>query len=616
MIGSLSRMSGFVALALFSAATQAAIDNKGTEFFVSFNRNYTAPSVEMHLTADVATNVTLEYPVNSPTFTTTVAVNPGAVTIVSLPQAAAQGWAPNAVSNNAVHLTAPLEFVAYAINRAQATSDAALALPVDTFNTRYIAASYRPAFDASQFNVVAAFDNTVVTITPSVDLVGHAAGVPFSVTLDRGEGYYGQSLSSPAYDLTGTLIEATRPVGVSNGDACTQVPNGVIACDHLFEIAQPVQSWGLEVPVANLPLRTAGSIYRILASENGTTIYQDGASIGMINAGKFIETSPLAGNHVFSGTAPIFVVQYMTGQGSPGTSGTGDPAMGNMVPSQQYLRDYTFSTVGASQFAQNFLTVVAANADVGTLMLDGSPIAAGSFSAVPGTSLSAAVVALGQGTHTTSSTRPHGITVEGYNSYDSYLYPGGALFQFINPQGDVNPPMCSVTTNPGPPPSASGMATDNRPTEDTNGNGVLDPGEDLNSNGQIDKDTGIFFVELLDAVNTQLARTFTPGDPSVAFTVSLVNSGTSGSGKVRATDGAGNTCESPVTLSVNTTPKRCDVDADGDIDRNDIGLITAARNKPASGPNDPRDADANGTINVLDARQCTTKCTRNSCAVN
>lgn len=616
MTGVMSRAFWLAVLTLFSVAMQAAVDNKGTEFFVAFNPNISVPAVEVHLTADAPTNVKVEWPVNSPTFSTTVAVNPGAVTIVSLNPNVSQSWVSGTVLNNVVHLTAPLEFVAYAINRATATSDAALALPVDTFNTKYIAAGYRPAFVAGQFTVVAAFDNTQVTITPSTALSpGRPAGVPFSVTLNRGQGIYFAS-AGVGLDLTGTIIEATRPVGVSNGDACTQVPNGTVACDHLFEVAQPVQSWGLEVPVANLPLRTAGSIYRILASENGTTVFRDGVSIGTINAGQFIETAPLPGNHVFAGSAPIFVVQYMTGQGSPGTSGTGDPSMGNMVPSQQYLRQYTFSTVGGSQFAQNFLTVIAANSDVGALMLDGAPIAAGSFTAVPGTSLSAAVVALGQGTHTSSSSQPHGITVEGYNSFDSYLYPGGALFQFINPQGDVNPPLCSVTVNPGPPSSASGTATDNRPSEDTNSNSVLDPGEDLNNNGQIDKDTGVFFVELVDAVNTQLTRTFTPGDPGVSFTVNLVNTGVSGSGKVRATDGAGNTCESPVTLNVNVTPRRCDVDADGDIDRNDIGLITAARNKPASGANDPRDADGNGTINVLDARKCTTQCTRTSCAAN
>ena len=60
----------------------------------------------------------------------------------------------------------------------------------------------------------------------------------------------------------------------------------------------------------------------------------------------------------------------------------------------------------------------------------------------------------------------------------------------------------------------------------------------------------------------------------------------------------------------------CDVNNDGVIDRADIALITAARNLPASGSTDPRDADGDGRITVLDARKCTLSCTYPVCAPN
>ena len=63
------------------------------------------------------------------------------------------------------------------------------------------------------------------------------------------------------------------------------------------------------------------------------------------------------------------------------------------------------------------------------------------------------------------------------------------------------------------------------------------------------------------------------------------------------------------------SPLACDVDVDRDIDRNDIALITQARNLPASGPTDPRDPDRDGTITVNDARICTQRCTLAQCAV-
>lgn len=534
-------------------ASFAALDNKGKDFIVSFLFNSlgraVSEQVQLHLTGDVATTVTVEYPVNSPTFTTTVNVVPGSVSIVTLPLSASFGWSIDNIGNNSIRAFADQEFVVYMINRRIASTDAALALPIDTMNNEYLVLDYNPRFVGAQFNVTAAFDNTTVTITPSTSMVGRAAGVPFSVIINRGEAYFGRGLTTALSNtLTGTIISSDKPVGVTNGNGCTQVPTGVAACDHIFEVAQSVQSWGTRVMVVNLPNRPNGTIYRILASEDDTTITQDGTGIGVLNRGEFIETAQIAGSHIFEANKPIFVGQYMTGQNATNAT-LGDPAMGNMVPSQQYLSDYTFSTVGDNQFAQNFLTVIAENADVGSLLLDGILIPAAEFTPINSTGFSSAVVILSQGSHTTSSSLPHGITVEGYNSYDSYIYPGGALFQFINPVGDANPPVCSLVAglDPG---TLDGTAQDNRPTEDTNGNGVLDPGEDLNGNGKIDVDTGIFFVDL-EPGSTNLTitvETFVPGDGTVGFNVAPIDVNLPAIGTVVATDGAGNTCEEQVNL--------------------------------------------------------------------
>ena len=217
-----------LALVALSAASAQDIDNKGTDFYMGFMPNpLGAPSIEVHLTADVATNVTVQYPVNSPTFDTTVPVTPGSITVVIVPISASSGWSFGSVQNNAVRAFAPDEFVAYMINRAPFTSDAALALPVDALNTDYRVFSYTPQFVGSQFVIVAAFDNTTVTITPTAPLrSGQPAGTPFNVTLDRGEGWYGISTGSSGdgNDLTGTLIEANKPITLTNGDGVRRCP--------------------------------------------------------------------------------------------------------------------------------------------------------------------------------------------------------------------------------------------------------------------------------------------------------------------------------------------------------------------------------------------------------
>ena len=527
-------------LALPSFTLAQVVDNKGTDFYMGFMPNTLgigAPSIEVHLTADVATNVTVQYPVNAPTFDTTVPVTPGTITVVTVPVNAANGWTFGAVQNNAVRAFGPSEFVAYMINRAPFSSDAALALPVDALNTDYRVFSYTPQFVGSQFLFVAAFDNTTVTVTPSAPLrSGEPAGTPFNVTLDQGEGWYGISAgaSGAGNDLTGTLVEADKPITLTNGDGCTQVPPGTTACDHIFEVAQPLASWGNDVVVSPLPNRPFGSRYRVLASEDNTTVMLDGGAFATLNAGQFAETSTISGPHVFNADKPIFVAQFMTGVTGSG-SAVGDPAMGNMTPSEQYLSAYTFSTVGGGQFVDHFLSVIAENDDVsnGTITLDGTPIPAASFTSIPNTSFSFAQIELVEGTHSTSSGGVHGITAEGYNSADSYIYPGGARFQFINQGEDDTSPVCAGTLNGT---TFSGMATDLLSDDPEN--------------------RGIFFVVLSDdSENLALAvDPFTPGDESVSYTVTLVDPTMDGTGSVVVTDGAGNICSTPIEILVDGGP--------------------------------------------------------------
>jgi hypothetical protein len=67
--------------------------------------------------------------------------------------------------------------------------------------------------------------------------------------------------------------------------------------------------------------------------------------------------------------------------------------------------------------------------------------------------------------------------------------------------------------------------------------------------------------------------------------------------------------------SLNVTPVILgDLDGDGDVDRNDINIIIAHRNQPASACPEC-DIDGDGTITVLDARKLILMCTRPRCAV-
>jgi len=72
-------------------------------------------------------------------------------------------------------------------------------------------------------------------------------------------------------------------------------------------------------------------------------------------------------------------------------------------------------------------------------------------------------------------------------------------------------------------------------------------------------------------------------------------------------NGIGDACET-------AEPRMCSVDSDGDVDIFDIRAILSARGQPASGPDDPRDANGNAVIDALDARVCVLQCDRPRCA--
>jgi hypothetical protein len=60
--------------------------------------------------------------------------------------------------------------------------------------------------------------------------------------------------------------------------------------------------------------------------------------------------------------------------------------------------------------------------------------------------------------------------------------------------------------------------------------------------------------------------------------------------------------------------RKCDMDNDGDIDSNDIRVITGLRGRTVPPADIRADADNNGIININDARACTLQCTRLNCA--
>jgi Bacterial Ig-like domain (group 2)/Dockerin type I domain len=72
---------------------------------------------------------------------------------------------------------------------------------------------------------------------------------------------------------------------------------------------------------------------------------------------------------------------------------------------------------------------------------------------------------------------------------------------------------------------------------------------------------------------------------------------------------------STTSVSISSSGIRGDFDGNGVVDKNDLNIILAALNTPASGPTDARDLNHDGIINALDTRILVTLCNYPGCAV-
>ncbi len=434
------------AVGLLTADPALALDYQGRDFVLAFLpglvEQRTADGilpprrrVSLQLASDVGATVTVEYPLGAPTFTRTVYVPAESVLTVELPEAASSAWPAGLVARNAVRAStsdpAPARFTVTLVNTIRFASDSGLALPRAALGVDYltIMPAVSPVKAANTFVVAAVEDGTTVTITPTSDLQGgFPAAVPFVVTLDAGEGFYGRSdLFLTGVDLTGTSIVADRPVTVTNGDFCARIPNAASACDHVFEVAVPTTRWGRTVPVVPLPARPAGSIYRVVAAENGTTLSLNGGFLATLDRGDFVDTAPLTGFHLFTGDRPIAVMQMMTGATTAADGVFGDPATGNMLPVEDFAARHVFATVAYGAFDEHWMALIAdaGDAAAGAVVLNGVPIPAAAFTPITGSAFAGTLRPLPPGTHHTRSPRPHHVTVAGLNVFDSYLHPVG-----------------------------------------------------------------------------------------------------------------------------------------------------------------------------------------------
>jgi hypothetical protein len=326
--------------------------------------------------------------------------------------------------------------------------------------------------DRSSMDIVASEDGTTVTITASTHILmgpGVAAMNPGDqqvVSLQEGDVLQLETATT-GDDLSGTYVEADKPIAVFAGVECAVSPSPDTfnnLCDHVEEQMLPLIAWGRHYVAPRIAgysdncdpddpaeLHCTPSVWRILGSRDNTTVSLEappgttltppgpftlmkGQVQEIVARGSSLQA---LGDFFISADQPIFVMQ-LTG---------GEPNMVTSVPVEQYLPTYTFevpdffcSTLIVTRkagtpvqldnmtIADSLFVLAGGGYEVARLPLNQT--GCGSEGGTMGTSVAHVVTTL---PGPEGAATPAGISVNGEDVLCSYGYVGGLNLSVINP---------------------------------------------------------------------------------------------------------------------------------------------------------------------------------------
>lgn len=331
------------------------------------------------------------------------------------------------------------------------TNDASLLLPTTALTGNYrIAGSpaWRDTTNESTFTyppyfaVTGTQNGTTVTVkTSPKGAIAGGGGVPATpgggtatFSLDAGDVML--VVGAENADFSGTLVKADAPVQVITGIACTQMPHGQVACDHLEESVLPVETLGRRYFVTR-PTGPSGHatahLVRIYGNVDGTTLSYPGVNPGgpsTIDAGEFVELPSVTQDFEIVADHEITIASFQLGAGPMSGPRQGDPSQSFMSSVEQYRLNYVF--LAPDDYESNFADIV--QPLDATLELDGAPV---TIAPTPlGGDYGVTRLPLGKGNHgahVLTASAPVGLQVLGYGAYTSYQYPGGLNLGKIAP---------------------------------------------------------------------------------------------------------------------------------------------------------------------------------------
>lgn len=461
-----------VPLLLHGVQAEAQQTTRGKDFYLTFLPNFhlqtpfIPDSLYIYVVAEVPTKGSITYRNGGGTVTIINfnITNPQQIYQYGVPYYNLELYGYNQggalVTNNDNETVSPRHFriqaendvAVYALNQAEKTSDATLVLPITALGNEYYVMAYKSdgvlvnntvsgSYTPSQFVVVATEDNTDVTVETTAPTTETGLQAK-RFTLNRGQSYLFQaefSRTNLNYDLTGSRVRSNRPVAVFGGHQRATIPvelrGQLTSRDHLFEQMMPLSVWGksyIVTPFAQprSAISLGDDLFRVVASEDNTTVLFNGRAITTLNRGAVYE-SPLTTAGLLTANKKVMVALFkqtstIVSDGQPPR--IGDPFMMIIPPRRQYLNKYRFQNCQVvDTYEEQYITIVTTKNNIPTLRLDGNPVQA-QFLDVPTTCFVYANVRMQDGAHTLESDKLVGLYAYGFGEANSYGYVGGMAF--------------------------------------------------------------------------------------------------------------------------------------------------------------------------------------------
>jgi hypothetical protein len=332
------------------------------------------------------------------------------------------------------------------------SNDATLLLPSTAMTGNYRVAGHQTGL-AATVTITATQDNTTVKMklssTAEVEAGSGSSGITKVTagntgmwTLNTGDALELLGGANSTSDLSGSLVQADKPVQVIAADGCINNPAGADACDHIEQSMFPIETLGKDY-VVSVPTAPAGDVrghtVRIYGNVDNTMLTFNPPLSGVkttINAGEVIDVGQTSTDFEVKGDHEFAVASFQLGGSivdptSPASMRRGDPSQSMMVAVAQWRTKYVF--LAPSDYDVSYVDIVAPMG--ANIMLDGANVTL--TPKVVGTTTYGVIrQKLGPGTagaHVMTSDQPVGIQVMGYGAYTSYQYPGGLDLQMIAP---------------------------------------------------------------------------------------------------------------------------------------------------------------------------------------